>query len=64
MIVCWNEMAAELEVAVHTAMSGEEALSMPYRFEPLHLSVTSPGRLMRNLYPIVQITALPVFDLR
>ena len=37
-------MAAELEVAVHTAMSGEEALGLPYRFEPLHLPFSSPCR--------------------
>ena len=52
-IGCGNEMAAKLEVAVHTAMSGEEALGLPYRFEPLHLPLSSPGRLMRNLYSVV-----------
>ena len=57
-------MATKLEVAVHTAMSGEKALCLPYRFEPLHLSFSSPGRLMRNLYSVVQIATLPVFDLR
>ena len=57
-------MAAKLEVAVHTAMSGEKALCLRYRFEPLHLPLSSPGRLMRNLYSVVQISALPVLDLR
>jgi hypothetical protein len=43
-------------------MSGEEALRLFGRFEPLHLPLPSPGRSMRILGPIVQVSALSVLD--
>ncbi len=37
---------------------------MPCRLEPLHLPFPAAGWSMRVLGPIVQIAALPVFDIR
>ena len=51
-----------MEVAVDEGMSGEEVLRLFGRFEPLHLPLSSSRRPMRILGPIVQISALSVFN--
>jgi hypothetical protein len=39
-------MAVELKEIVNAAVSGQETLCLPGRFEALHLSLSSPRRLM------------------
>lgn len=56
-------MTAKLKVRMNATMSGWEALCLTCRFEPLDLPFSSSCRLVRNLRPVVQITALPVLDL-
>jgi hypothetical protein len=46
-------MALKVEGVVDGGLHAEEALSGPSRFEPLHLALSSPYRLMRVLRPIV-----------
>ena len=46
-------MALKVEGVVNRGMHAEEALSGSSRFEPLHLALSSPYRLMRVLRPIV-----------
>ena len=47
------EMALKVEGVVDRGMHAEEALSGSSRFEPLHLALSSPYRLMRILGAIV-----------
>ena len=49
-------------MVVDLTMAGEEPLGMPRRLEALHLSFSSPRRLVRDLRPIVEIAALPMLD--
>ena len=49
-------------MVVDLTMAGEEPLGMPRRLEALHLSFSSPRRLVRHLRPIVEIAALPMLD--
>jgi hypothetical protein len=44
-------MALKVEGVVNGGMHSEEALSGSSRFEPLHLALSSPYRLMRVLRP-------------
>ena len=46
-------MALKIEGVVERGMHAEEALGGSSRFEPLHLALSSPYRLMRNLGAIV-----------
>jgi len=46
-------MALKVEGVVNGGMHAQEALSGSSRFEPLHLALSSPYRLMRVLRPIV-----------
>ena len=46
-------MALKVEGVVDRGMHVEEALSRSSRFEPLHLALSSPYRLVRVLGPIV-----------
>jgi hypothetical protein len=46
-------MALKVEGVVDRGMHAEEALGRSSRFEPLHLALSSPYRLMRVLRPIV-----------
>ena len=46
-------MALKVEGVVKGGMHAEEALSGSSRFEPLHLALASPYRLMRVLRPVV-----------
>src|SRR5215204_5013842 len=48
-------IAAEVEEVVDLIVSGEEALSLAGRLEPLHLPLSSPGRLMRVLRSVVEM---------
>jgi hypothetical protein len=48
-----DEMALRVEGVVDGGMHAEETLSGSSRFEPLHLALSSPYRLMRVLRPIV-----------
>jgi hypothetical protein len=57
-------MASWSKVAVDEGVSREEPLSLPRRFEALHLPFAAPGRAMRILGAIVQVVALPVLDIR
>jgi hypothetical protein len=43
-------------------MSGEEALGLAGRFEPLHLPLPSSRRLVRVLGPVIETFVLAVFD--
>jgi hypothetical protein len=52
-------MALKVEGVVDRGMHAEEALGRSSRFEPLHLALSSPYRLMRILRPIV--TPKPLF---
>jgi hypothetical protein len=52
-------MALKVEGVVDRGMHAEEALGRSSRFEPLHLALSSPYRLMRILCPIV--TPKPLF---
>ncbi len=55
-------VTAKLEVVVDPAMGGEESLCMSCRLEALHLAFSSSRGLVRHLSPVVQISALPMFD--
>jgi len=46
-------MALKVEGVVNGGVHAEEALSGSSRFEPLHLALSSPYRLMRVLCAIV-----------
>jgi dihydrodipicolinate synthase/N-acetylneuraminate lyase len=46
-------IAAEVEEIVDLIVSGEEALGLAGRLEPLHLPLASSCRLMRVLCPVV-----------
>jgi hypothetical protein len=46
-------IAAEVEEIVDLIVSGEEALGLARRLEPLHLPLASSGRLVRILCPVV-----------
>jgi hypothetical protein len=48
-----DEMALKVEGVVNGGVHAEEALSGSSRFEPLHLALSSPYRLMRVLCAIV-----------
>jgi hypothetical protein len=48
-----DEMALKIEGVVDRGMHAEEALGRSSRFEPLHLALSSPYRLMRILGAIV-----------
>jgi hypothetical protein len=48
-----DEMALKVEGVVDRGMHAEEALGRSNRFEPLHLVLSSPYRLMRILGAIV-----------
>jgi hypothetical protein len=52
-----------MEVAMDKRMRGKKALSLPRRFKSLHLAFSTSCRTMRVLSPIVQISALSVFNL-
>src|SRR3954452_19143359 len=56
--------AAEMKKGVDLVVGGEEALRLPRRLEPLHLSFSSSGRLVRILCPVVQSFMLPMLDAR
>ena len=53
-----DEVALKVEGVVDRTMHVEEALGGSSRFEPLHLALSSPYRLVRVLGPILQIPAL------
>src|SRR6476659_1039346 len=55
-------MATELEEVVDLTVAGEEPLGLPRRLEALHLPLSPPCRLVRDLGPVVQVPALPVLD--
>src|SRR3954470_12485050 len=57
-----QEVAAELEQVVDLSVAGEEPLRLPRRLEPLHLPFSSSRRLVRDLGPVVQVSALAVLD--
>jgi hypothetical protein len=46
-------MPAGTEVAIDEGVGGEEALSLPGRFEPLHLALSSSRWIMRVLGLII-----------
>jgi hypothetical protein len=52
-----------MEVAMDKRVRRKEALGLSRRFESLHLTLSTPCGTMRVLGPIVQISALPVFNL-
>ena len=54
--------AAEREEVVDLVVSREEPLCLTGGFEPLHLPLSSSGRLVRDLRPVVEVAALPVLD--
>src|SRR5882762_9580227 len=43
-------------------MGGKEALSLPWRLEPLHDPLSSSGRLMRVFGPVIEALVLPMLD--
>ena len=47
-----QEVATELEEVVDLTMTGEEPLGMSRGLEPLHLSFSSPCRLVRDLHQL------------
>ena len=57
-------MPSRMKMPVNEGVGRQEALGLPCRLEPLHLSFPASGWPMRVLSPIVQIAALPVLDLR
>src|SRR5271157_2038978 len=57
-------MTSRTKVAVDEGVSGQEALRLPWRLEPLHLPFSAPGRPMGILSAIVQVAALTVLDIR
>jgi hypothetical protein len=46
-------MASKIAGVMNHGMHAEEAVSGSSRFEPLHLALSSPYKLMRVLRPIV-----------
>src|SRR5258705_3194982 len=48
----------------HLVMGGKEALSLPWRLEPLHDPLSSSGRLMRVFGPGIEALVLPMLDPR
>jgi hypothetical protein len=59
-----HEVTSRPEVAVDHRVRRQEPLCLIDRFEPLHLSLSSPRGSMRILSPIVQIPAGPVSYIR
>src|SRR5215210_7676018 len=47
-------IAAEMEQVADLVVSGEEALGLAGRLEPLHLPLPSPRRLVRILGSVIQ----------
>jgi hypothetical protein len=56
-------MTTELEVVVELAMAGKELLRVAGRLEPLHVPLSPPCRLVRDLDFVVEIAALPMLHL-
>jgi hypothetical protein len=52
------------EVAVDKGVRKQKSLSLPPRFESLHLSFPASRRLMRVLRAIIEVPALAVLDVR
>jgi hypothetical protein len=61
---CWHQVTSWAEVSIDERMRRQESLCLPWRLETLHLPFSTPGRSMRVLGPIVQIVALPMFNIR
>ena len=57
-------VAAEMKEVVDLVVGGEEALNLAGRLEPLHLSFSPSGRLMRILSSVIQSFVLPMLDAR
>ena len=57
-------MPSWTEVLGDETIDCEEALGVPWRFEPLHAPFALACRLVRVLGAIIQIAVLPVFDAR
>src|SRR3954470_9669676 len=55
-------IAAEVEEIVDLIVSGEEALGLARRREPLHPPLASSGRLVRILRPVVQTFMSAMLD--
>src|SRR3954453_15192903 len=63
-LACRDMVAAEMKEVVDLVVGGEETLCLPGRLEPLHLSLSPSGRLVRILCPVVQPFMLPMLDAR
>jgi hypothetical protein len=57
-------MASGTEVRGVRPISREEALGVALGLEPLHASLSLPGRLVRVFSTVVQISVLPMFHTR
>ena len=59
-----DQVPTQVEQITDSSMSTQESLSLPYRFELAHPSLSHPGRLMRLLCPIILILLSTVDRLR
>jgi hypothetical protein len=59
-----NSVSAKVEEVGDLVMGRQEALDLAWRLEPFHLPLTSSGRLVRVLGPVVGTFMLPVSDTR
>jgi len=59
-ILGFGKVSSQIEQIVDGAVSIEEPLSLPYRFEPSHHPLSHPGRFMGLLCTIVRV---PISDM-
>ena len=57
-------MALTAESIVDRTMRRQKALGLAWRFESPHLAFPLPGRLVRDLGPVVESLVLPMLDIR
>jgi hypothetical protein len=57
-------MASRSDMLGHGTTRGEEALSMPWRLEPLHPACSLPCGLVRIFRTVVERAMLPMFHAR
>ncbi len=50
-----DQVPSQIEQITHRSMGTQKPLSLPYRFELSHPSLSHPGRLMRLLGPIILV---------
>ena len=62
-VVGRHQVARWMEMAIDERVSGQELLRLIGRLEALHLALSAAGWPMRVLRSIIEVSALPVFDI-